>query len=323
MANETGINNMKIEVYEPTDRDEWLKLRLQDVTASEVASLYNTGYMSLYELWHTKKRGEVANFDSERMRWGRRLERAIAEGICEDLGLEIQTRPVQYFRSPEHRMGATPDFFVNCPKRGQGLIQIKNVDSMIFAQKWSRPDDSGEAPDFIEMQVQQELMMTGCSWGLIGVLVGGNKSYVYERKYYPEVGLSLQTKVREFWESIEANVDPKPDFSRDADFIASLYNSVTEGKVVDMSGNEKVESLIRLYDENATLEKAAGMMKDSLKAELLTIIGDAEVISTTTGKISAKTVKETPPTVITTDMVGQTYGGRKGYRGFRLTLNKE
>lgn len=314
---------MEIKIHEPASREEWLKLRLNDVTASEISSLYDTGYMSLYELWHVKKSGKIANFDSERMRWGRRLEKAIAEGICEDLGITIEDRPVQYFSCPELRMGATPDFFINCPKRGKGLIQIKNVDSMIFAQKWSRPDEGGEAPDFIEMQVQQELMLTGCSWGLIGVLVGGNKSYVYERKYYPEVGLSLQTKVKEFWDSIDNNVEPKPDFARDADFIASLYNAVTDGKIVEMYGNEKVESLLRLYDENATFEKNASMMKESAKAELLTLIGDAEVIKTSAGKISAKLVKDTPPTVITPDMVGQTYGGRKGYRGFRVTLSKE
>lgn len=314
---------MKIEIHEPINREDWLKLRLQDVTASEVASLYNTGYMSLYELWHTKKKGQVANFDTERMRWGRRLERAIAEGICEDLGLEIQTRPVQYFRSPQHRMGATPDFFVSCPKRGQGLIQIKNVDSIIFAQKWTKPEDGGEAPDFIEMQVQQELMLTGCTWGLIGVLVGGNKSYVYERQYFDAVGVSLRQKVKEFWESIEAGQEPKPDFMRDADFIAELYKTVVGGKTVDLSGDERLESLIRQYHENATLEKATSMMKDSLKAEILTLIGDAENVLTGAGKISAKEVKANEGTLITPEMVGQRYGGRNSYRSFRLTVNKE
>jgi predicted phage-related endonuclease len=315
---------MNIEIHEPTNREDWLKLRLQDVTASEVSALYDTGYMTHYELWHTKKKAEIANFDTERMRWGRRLERAIAEGICEDLGLELENRPVQYFRSPELRMGATPDFFINCPKRGKGILQIKNVDSMIFAQKWTRPEDNGgEAPDFIEMQVQQELMMTQSSWGLIGVLVGGNKSYVYERKFYEAVGVSLAQKVKEFWQSIEEGREPKPDFNRDAEFIAELYKNVTGGKVIDFTGNEHFESLMRQYEENSTLERSSGMMKDSLKAEMLTLIGDAESVTTSVGKISAKTTKDIEPTLITPEMVGQTYGGRKGYRGFRLTLNKE
>ena len=118
-------------IHTPATREEWLKLRLNDVTASEVSALFGTGYLSKYELWHIKSGHRQGDFDSERMKWGRRLERAIAEGICEDEGLTLIENPVQYFSDPETRMGATPDFFVSHPIKGIGLLQIKNVDSLL------------------------------------------------------------------------------------------------------------------------------------------------------------------------------------------------
>ena len=39
-------------------------------------------------------------------------------------------------------------------------------------------------------------------------------------------------------------------------------------------------------------------------------------------KISASMVADTPPTIITPDMVGQEIGGRKGYRNLRISTVK-
>ena len=33
-------------------------------------------------------------------------------------------------------------------------------------------------------------------------------------------------------------------------------------------------------------------------------------------------IADTPPTLITEDMVGTTYGGRRGYRNFRINARK-
>ena len=38
-------------------------------------------------------------------------------------------------------------------------------------------------------------------------------------------------------------------------------------------------------------------------------------------KLTATMIADTPPTVITPEMVGQTYGGRKGYRSLRITAS--
>jgi len=52
------------------------------------------------------------------------------------------------------------------------------------------------------------------------------------------------------------------------------------------------------------------------------IINDSSKVFTANCTISAGQVADTPPTTITADMVGQTYGGRKGYRMLRCTAAK-
>jgi hypothetical protein len=89
-----------------------------------------------------------------------------------------------------------------------------------------------------------------------------------------------------------------------------------------MSGDEKVEALMRGYKEWAEKEKEASDMKQSHKAELLTLVGDAENVITGMGKISAKEVKPSQGTLITPEMVGNYVGGRSGYRSFRVTVKE-
>lgn len=74
-----------------TDKQEWLKKRLDDITSTEVSALFGLSpYSTEFELWHRKKSREVVELASnERMVWGSRLESAIAGGIASDQGWEV------------------------------------------------------------------------------------------------------------------------------------------------------------------------------------------------------------------------------------------
>jgi predicted phage-related endonuclease len=67
-------------IITPDSQDHWLQLRTQDVTSTESAALFGMSpYVTQFELWHRKKSGEQPEFKTnERMRWGNRLEAAIA-----------------------------------------------------------------------------------------------------------------------------------------------------------------------------------------------------------------------------------------------------
>lgn len=313
------VPNQHAVAFVPKDRDEWLGLRAADVTASDIGSLFGLGGTSKFQLWMEKSKREVVSFeDNIRMFWGRKLERAIAEGICEEMGWKLIDQPVTYYRDPRFNIGATPDFFVECPKRGIGLLQIKNVDFLVFKSKWTPAKDGGEAPDYIEAQLQCELGVTGVTWGAIGALVAGNDHHVYIRDSYADVVAAMQEECRKFWQSIADNVEPPMNFEQDADFIIKLNSNSTEGKVVDMGDNLELMELVRQYQERQREEKNAQEAKDALKAQIFVLSGDAAKVIIGDMKLNVSTTKDSPGTLVTQEMVGTYVGGRKGYRQLRV-----
>ena len=96
------------EIIPFTTEEAWLQARQRDVTSTESAALFGMSpYVTRYDLWHRKRSGTAPEFKTnDRMKWGNRLEAAIAHGIAEEQGWEI--RPMkEYMRDPDARMGSS------------------------------------------------------------------------------------------------------------------------------------------------------------------------------------------------------------------------
>ena len=78
---------MDREILVPDNEAQWLEWRKADLTSTEIAALFGASpYTTVYELYHRKAGALPAEaFEvNERMKWGNRLEAAIAAGIAED-----------------------------------------------------------------------------------------------------------------------------------------------------------------------------------------------------------------------------------------------
>lgn len=324
-------------IFQFTTTEDWLKLRTQDVTSTESAALFGMSpYATEFELWHRKKSGEVPEaFDSERMKWGRRLQDVIATCVAEENGLVA--RPLTaYMRHDASRMGSSFDFeacrrHVSVMEFGamttfddtnafkaainasldppEMLLEIKNVDSIVYMREWTET----EAPAHIEIQLQHQLEVIGYEWGWIVALVGGNRTVILKRKRDRAVGTAIRAKIDAFWKSIEANEPPAPDFTRDAETIARLYGYAEPGKVMEARDNVRLNELAQEYAQFTAQAKIATDAKEAVKAEMLTLIGDAEKALVEGGTISAGIVGPSEIAAYT----------RKGYRNFRVNLKKE
>lgn len=309
-----------------TTEEAWLKARLQDVTSTESAALFGMSpYMTHFELWHRKRDGTEGDFSvNDRMRWGNRLEAAIAAGIAEEQGWEI--RPLkEYMRLPDERIGSSFDFVItNHPSGQPAHLEIKNVDYLQFRDGWIIDDDGfAEAPEHIEMQVQHQMLVSGFPRAYIGALIGGNRGMVIERERDEQVIAAIRAKIADFWRTIDANEEPDPVMPADAQAVIRLNQYAEPGKILDASNDAVIASLVEQYRQAKKDADAAKETADVLKAELLQKVGDAERIIGDGWTISAGMIADTPPTVITADMVGSTYGGRRGYRNFRINARKE
>lgn len=326
---------MKRDIITFENEAEWLAMRERDLTSTECAALFGCSpYATEYELWHRKRGQLVVEFETnDRMKWGNRLESAIAYGIAEDYGLIVEPFKV-YMRIPELRMGSSFDFKIVgivegfsgnetyrdlFREHGPGIMEIKNVDGLAFKRGWIADGDDMEAPPHIELQVQHQQEVADIEWTMIAPLVGGNTPRPFARVRNREYGAMIQAKIAEFWAKVDSGKAPDPDFEKDGGTIAKLLAN-DNGEEVDMTGNNRLVELIAEYTAADTDEKAAKKRKDAAKAECLLIIGEAKKVIGTGFSISAGSVKASQGTLVTPEMVGTYVGGRSGYRGFRVNV---
>jgi putative phage-type endonuclease len=323
-----------VTIHKTESRDEWLKLRHKYVSSTEQAALHGLSpYITAFELYHDKKKSEPTEFEqSERMQWGQRQEESVARGIAEDYGVKVR-KLNNYVSKDGTGMGASFDYEIVGTKDGDeppagnmlrdmydaygpGILEIKTVDWLIYKRQWKADDEESpaEAPPHIEIQVQAQLHVIERKWAAIGVLVGGNSLNLLVREYDPDVGAAMELKTKQFWKDIAAGKTPAPTLPQDADLIAHLYSFGDPAKVLDAQGNAEILSLLKEYADAQLLEKGAENRKQTAKAKLLMLIGDASRVIADEGyKMSAGTVAETTVPAYT----------RKAYRLVRVTKGKQ
>jgi putative phage-type endonuclease len=314
---------MATEIIEIESQEQWLGERAKDVTSTEVSALYGLSpYLTEFELFHNKRDNVIVRIEpNERMRWGNRLESAIAHGVAEDQGWDISKLNV-YARDPAARIGSSFDFKINSSSDGPGILEVKNVDWLQYQRNWI-DDGAGniEAPEHIELQIQHQMEILDYSWTALTVLVGGNEQKVILRNRDREIGADIRQRVAAFWERVQNNTAPSPDYTADAEFIIKQLRADADAGLVAES-DASLDQLIEQYAFLTRSIKEQDELKDATKAQILERIGKASKLVSPLGTISCGVTKDSPGTLITADMVGTYQGARKGYRQFRFTPKK-
>lgn len=312
-------------IHTPRDRAHWLELRKPVVTSTEVSALFGLSkYQTALELALLKTGQIDDNFqENERTKWGTRLESAIAHGMAQEFGVNVEHEP-KFATLDECRLGASFDFAITgvndapCDdqrlrimfgKYGNGLMEVKNVDRLIFMNEWTDTD----APAHIELQIQVQMMCYGARWGAITAMVGGNTAHVLVRELDDEVAASIISKIDDFWDDLSLGVMPPASYPEDAEVIRRLYNYAEPDKVFDAQTDTRVAELCAKYVQAGAAMKTAEDEKNTLRAELLQIIGDAERVLVPGYSFNAAM---RAPTEVKAYM-------RAGYRDFRVTRKKE
>lgn len=326
----TLLSRDEVATLIPGNEAQWLGYRRDDVTSTDVSALFHglepgtcaNPYKSHYELWHEKNSGLRADFDdNERVKWGRRLESAIAAGAAEERGWTI--RPMkEYLRAPALRLGSSFDYriigtggelnFAGGDGPDDALLEIKNVDSLAFRDGWTVEGDWIEAPAHIEIQVQHELLLSGLSRAYIAALVGGNTLHLIERRADPDFQAEIIRRVGAFWQSIALNAPPDPIMPGDAEAVIRRFQFAEPGKLLDARDDAALLEIARRYKEETALRDHHDNLSKVAKADLLTAIGEHEKVLLAGGlTVSAAMVA---PCSYSVD--------RAGYRGFRITESK-
>jgi predicted phage-related endonuclease len=258
-----------------TDKQQWLELRKQDVTASDVGALFDCHpYRTLAGLFSIKSSEDTDEIDNVVMRRGRIFEDAVRTAtLLEYPDWEIE-RCDDYFRDTDIRLGCTPDFIVSRPDRdGLGLMQAKTIAPNIAREHWSEESP----PPHIVLQALVEMMLHDLQWTIVaGLVIQPWKvppPMIYEIPRHPEMEARIIEETRKFWEMVENGTPPPRDYNRDGALIEKLYRQEDGAPPLDLNGDNYLLAQLHRRDDVAEKLKLLKEEKDAIDAELKDKLG--------------------------------------------------
>lgn len=294
---------------EITSPDHWHQLRAGTVGASEVAQLFEvfraaSGTLLYLTPWDDRPEGlerlgplspfgtpyqlfqfkagrwsrDPKAFDNSRVRWGTRLEEAIARGIAEDQGWRIRNVRRYLMSDTVEGMGASLDFEIIGQPAGPAPLEIKTVDRAIWHQRWVRPvgGAESEAPLYIELQLQHQIAITGRAWGAIGVLVGGNEDHVLIRDRDAGAIAAIERAVGQFWAAQRGELPPpEPTDADDWPAVQAVAGAAIKGQVADLTQAPRIDDMVSGLALAREMATHWGKAADAYRAQILHHVGSA------------------------------------------------
>lgn len=253
-------------------RESWLAERKTCIGASDSPSVLGINpFKSAFQLWAEKTGlAEADDLSSnEAVEFGIRLERPVAEAFAERSGREVEMWPAfSLVRDPERQfISCTPDAVQQCPDRGEGLVQIKTT-SAFKASDWA-----DGPPLYYQVQVQQELHVTGFTWGTVVVLIGGQKLRWFDVQRNDRFIAAFLPKLEEFWRLVQQQIPPEVDGSAATAKVLAKLHPDDDGSEVLLP----TEAADWTDEIDAAKEqiKAAEAMKQAAENRIKAAIGNA------------------------------------------------
>jgi hypothetical protein len=285
-----GIQRIPIE-----SREQWLALRQQDVTASAIASLFIGDrvetHMTPYRLYMLKTGAIEEESDDPVITDDEIVFSPMGRGsFLEDKATEalrllkphwmVQKCPY-YYRDPVARLGATPDLLVHDPERGFGIVQVKNPERSVYhSDKW-KADGEFEPPLEYAIQTSVEADLTKATWAAVGAFVVGHKTIfrLFDIPIKPALAVRTRELVADFWRRVETGEPYDPDFGRDGELIARLFDDPDPSVIADLSGHPRIAEIVAQREalkEREADGRAAEKERKALDAHIIFALGNAE-----------------------------------------------
>lgn len=268
-------------------REDWLAVRRTGIGGSDAAAAIGLNpYMSPLELWLDKTgRGEglphpdAADTTSPTY-WGTLLEPIVAAAYTQQTGNRVRKVNAVLRHSSISFMLANLDReIVGVP--GVQVLECKTAGEF-GARLWREG-----VPEYVQLQVQHQLAVTGKSAADVAVLLCGQALEIHRIVRDDDLIARLIELEARFWRHVETDTPPPADGSDSADrALRHLYPG--HGGTVDFTGDRRLSSVfadlvsVRVDIDMREQEEA------KLKQTIQQAMGDASRAVFETGEVSFK-----------------------------------
>lgn len=249
----------------------------QTVSASQVAILFNRSpYATPWMLYQDFIGAQpLPDVENDRMDIGKRIEGVILDLAAERLRLDVVRNEKQVYLRVAEGLGCTTDAMTNCPTRGPGVVEAKNVDRLQWLTGWT----DTTAPVHIELQLQCQMAVMGYDWGVIAAFVGGNELKIYERQYDQSLTSYMELLAGDFLTKVNDRTPPPMDgVTMEIPQLAELRVDDPAPDLVDRTDDQDAFDIVTEYDYWKSQAAFAKKNETRLRPKVLAIEPSADVI---------------------------------------------
>jgi putative phage-type endonuclease len=274
------------------DRETWLEVRMGGIGGSDAAAAVGMNpYKSMLELW-LEKTGRDADLDKPDptdttlpVFWGTLLEPIVAAAYTQQTGNRV--RKVNAVL--RHRM--VPYMLANLDREVVGVSGVQILECKTAGEFGSRLWRDG-VPEYVQLQVQHQLAVTGKSAADVAVLLCGQKLDVHRIERDEDLIASLIELEARFWQYVESDTPPPADGSDSADRALRCLFPRDAGSTVDFSEDLTLSAafadLVTIRGEIETREQLESKLKQNIQQSM----GDASKAIFETGEVTYKRSKD-------------------------------
>jgi len=272
-------------------RDDWLAVRRTGIGGSDAAAAVGLNpYMSALELWLDKTglaegmpRPDPADTTSPTY-WGTLLEPIVAAVYTQQTGNKVR-KVNAVLRHP-----SIPWMLANIDREIVGAHDVQILECKTAGEYGARLWRDG-VPEYVQLQVQHQLAVTGKTAAHVAVLLCGQALEVHRiERDDALIGRLIELEAR-FWRFVETDTPPPADGSESADrALRHLYPG--NGETIDFSDDRMLSSvfadLVAVRAEIETRQTLEAQFKQTIQQAM----GDAIRAVFETGSVSFKRSKD-------------------------------
>jgi putative phage-type endonuclease len=281
---------LKLVKTQELSRDDWLAVRRTGIGGSDAAAAVGLNpYMSPLELWldKTGRADGLTRPDPDDTTsptyWGTLLEPIVAASYTKQTGNRVR-RINAVLRHP-----TIPFMLANLDREILGarvqILECKTAGE--FGARLWRDD----VPEYVQLQVQHQLAVTGKQAAHVAVLLCGQALEVHRIERDDGLIARLIELEARFWQYVETDTPPPADGSESADrALRHLYPG--HGRTVDFTDDVRLSSVFAdLISVRAEID-ARQAVETQLKQTIQQAMGDANRAVFETGEVSFKRSKD-------------------------------
>ncbi|OSZ45847.1 endonuclease [Alcaligenes faecalis] len=273
-------------------RDEWLEVRKHGIGSSDAAAAVGLNpYKSQLQLW-MEKTGRDADLPqpdpddtTSPVYWGTLLEPIVAASYTKQTGRRVR-KVNAVLQHPER-----PWMLANIDREVIAAGDVQILECKTAGEFGARLWKDG-VPEYVQLQVQHQLAVTGKHAADVAVLICGQQLQVHRIQRDDDLIAKLMMLQERFWHYVTSDTPPPVDGSDSAATALQCLYPRDNGDRLDFSQDSQMSALFTdLQDARFQLDKYK-KLEERYKQKIQQAMGNASHATFETGSVSWKRSKD-------------------------------